>query len=103
MKKPFLTTSPELPEGCNCKGVLCAACVLSVSILKDTREIVQNTVGGELKTYSLMIEKATAIAFDRLAQKASEQGYAGVYGIRVCTPNVVEGGAEVLVIGTGCI
>jgi uncharacterized protein YbjQ (UPF0145 family) len=81
--------------------VLFAACVLSFSIFHDAREIIQNTVGGELKTYSKMIERATSGALARLGQKAVEKGYSGVYGIRVSTPNIVEGGAEVLVIGTG--
>ena len=96
-----LTTSPELPDGHENKDVVYAACVLSLSILHDAREIIQNTVGGELKTYSKMIEKATSRALARLSQKAVEKGYSGVYGIRISTPNIVEGGAEVLVIGTG--
>jgi uncharacterized protein YbjQ (UPF0145 family) len=100
-KTPCMTTSPELPDGHESEDVLFSACVLSLSIFHDAREIIQNTVGGELKTYSKMIEKATSGALARLSQKAIEKGYSGVYGIRVSTPNIVEGGAEVLVIGTG--
>ena len=102
-RTPYLTTSPEPPRDRESRDIVCAACVLSLSILHDAREIVQNAIGGELKTYSAMVERATETALARLGQKALERGYAGVYGIRVCTPNVVEGGAEVLLVGTGFV
>ena len=100
-QRPHLTTSPELPESCRTGDILCAACVLSVSLLHDAKEFAKNAVGGELRTYSAMIEEATRIAFERLSDKAAKAGYVGVYGVTVCTPNIVDGGAEVLVIGTG--
>jgi uncharacterized protein YbjQ (UPF0145 family) len=81
-------------------GIVTAACVVSRSIIKDFGATIKNTTGGELKTYSELLNNAAEKAFERLAQKAEQMGADGVFGVQVACPQVAGGAAEILVVGT---
>jgi uncharacterized protein YbjQ (UPF0145 family) len=61
---------------------------------------IKNTVGGELKTYTSLVDAALNQAMERLSDKASSMGADGVFGIQIACPQVTGGAAEVLLIGT---
>ena len=64
-------------------------------------EVAYNTtVGGELKTYSDLMDEGMELALARLREKAEAAGADGVYGVRVATPQVTGGAAEIIVYGT---
>ncbi len=97
----LLTTSVIPPvEKCRILGLVTAVCVLSRSIINDLRATIKNTAGGELKTYSSLIEKALDISLDRLSKKAVKLEADGVFGIQIACPEVAGGAAEVVIIGT---
>jgi len=97
----LLTTSVIPPvEKCRILGLVTATCVLSRSIINDLRATIKNTAGGELKTYSSLIEKALNISLDRLSRRAVKLEADGVFGIQIACPEVAGGAAEVVLIGT---
>ncbi|KMQ52266.1 hypothetical protein CHISP_0947 [Chitinispirillum alkaliphilum] len=56
--------------------------------------------GGELKSYSEMLNNARALATKRMVQEAEKLGADAVVNIRYASGNVAMGAAEVMVYGT---
>jgi uncharacterized protein YbjQ (UPF0145 family) len=84
------------------KGEIVYACAVSgANILRDMREAIVNTIGGRMSKYEAVLDQTIARALDSLAERAKEQGYDGVLGIRVSHPHITDGALEVVVTGTG--
>lgn len=100
-KRLLLTTAtiPPAPD-CEVLGVISGVSVLSRNIVKDMGAALKNTVGGELKTYTSLVEAALNQATERLSDKATSMGADGVFGIQIACPQVTGGAAEVVLIGT---
>ena len=97
-----LFTSDRLSERRVVEGELISACAVSAAnILKDLREHITNTFGGQMKQYEALVDETIERALTRLDEKASEKGYDGAIAVRISHPSVVEGGVEVIVYGTG--
>ena len=78
------------------------ACAVSgANILRDMREAIINTIGGHMTKYEALLDKTIARALDVLSERAREQGYDGVLGIRISHPTITSGAIEVVVAGTG--
>jgi uncharacterized protein YbjQ (UPF0145 family) len=83
-------------------GEMVYACAVSgANILRDMREAVVNTLGGHMTKYEALLDKTIARALDVLSQRAREQGYDGVLGVRISHPTITSGAIEVVVAGTG--
>ena len=67
---------------------------------KDIMSGFKTIVGGELSSYSEMLNEARAIATKRMCDEAEKINADGVINIRYATSNVMQGAAEVLVYGT---
>ena len=96
-----LSTRTFPPSGtqdlCMIYGVSC----LSSNFLRDTKATITNlTVGGELSDYTAMIQKGIETARRRLIAEAERFGADGVYGVRIATPQVAGGAAEIIMYGT---
>jgi uncharacterized protein YbjQ (UPF0145 family) len=97
-----LVTSRDHPRPPIEQGVMVFACAVSgANILRDMREAVINTIGGHMTKYEALLDATIARALDVLSQRAREQGYDGVLGIRVSHPTITSGAIEVVVAGTG--
>ena len=97
-----LYTSDRLSDRKTVEGELLSACaVTAANIIKDLREHITNTFGGEMKQYEALIEQTMERALTRLDEKAREKGYDGALAVRISHPSLVEGGVEVIVYGTG--
>ncbi|MGB3720961.1 MAG: hypothetical protein DIU63_03455 [Proteobacteria bacterium] len=84
------------------RGELIYACAVSgANILRDVREAITNTIGGEMTRYESLVDKTIARALKNLANRAEEQGYDGVLGVRISHPVITNGAVEVVVTGTG--
>ena len=84
------------------RGELVYACaVAGTNILRDMREAITNTLGGNMIRYEALVDKTIARALDALAERARAQGYDGVLGIRISHPHITDGAIEVVVSGTG--
>ena len=87
----------EVREG----GLVTAYAVTAANLIKDVREKITNTFGGRMARYEALVEETVERALARLKEKAQEQGYDGCLAVRIVHPNLVEGGVEVVVFGTG--
>ena len=57
-------------------------------------------VGGEIKSYSEMMNEARAIATKRMVEEAEGMGADGIVNIRYATSAIMQGAAEVIAYGT---
>lgn len=84
------------------RGELVYACAVSgANILRDVREAITNTLGGNMVRYEALLDATIARALEALAQRARTQGYDGVLGVRISHPHITDGAVEVVVAGTG--
>lgn len=81
-------------------GLVFGAAVIARNIVSDLGATIKNATGGELKTYTALLEKAFASALERLRTAAEKKEADGVFAIRVATPQISAGGAEILLMGT---
>ena len=78
------------------------ACAVSgANIIRDMRETITNTIGGEMKSYEKVLDQTVTRALDVLAQRAKSQGYDGVLAVTISHPTITQGAIEVVVAGTG--
>jgi uncharacterized protein YbjQ (UPF0145 family) len=82
-------------------GMVYACAVSGANIIRDMREAVINTLGGHLTKYEALLDQTIARALEALSQRAREQGYDGVVGVRISHPMITSGAVEVVVAGTG--
>jgi len=84
------------------RGDLVYACAVSgANVLRDMREAITNTIGGEMIRYESLVDKTIARALANLADRAKEKGYDGVLAVRISHPVITSGAVEVVVTGTG--
>ena len=57
-------------------------------------------VGGELTSYTEMMNEARAIATKRMSEEAEKCGADAVINIRYASSTVVQGAAEIMAYGT---
>ena len=78
-----------------------AYAVTAANLIKDVREKITNTFGGRMARYERSSRRHGRTRAGPLDEKAREQGYDGCLAVRIGHPNLVEGGVEVVVYGTG--
>jgi uncharacterized protein YbjQ (UPF0145 family) len=81
--------------------MLTVVVVMAANVVRDIRENLRNLVGGRMGHYERLVQGAIDAALTDLQAKAHAKGYDGVVGVKICHPNVVEGGVEVIVYGNG--
>jgi uncharacterized protein YbjQ (UPF0145 family) len=67
---------------------------------RDLLAGLKNFVGGELKTYTELLNESRAEAVDRMVQQARAAGANAVVNVRFSTSNIAAGAAEVMAYGT---
>jgi uncharacterized protein YbjQ (UPF0145 family) len=78
-----------------------ATAVSGANILRDVREAITNTLGGQMSRYEELLDRTIARALEGLAERAREKGYDGVLAVRISHPEITDGAVEVVVCGTG--
>jgi len=81
-------------------GVVTGSTIQSKNMFSDLGQGLKGIVGGELRAYTDMMEKARKKATDRMVAQAQAMGADAVIGIRYTTSSVMAQAAEVLVYGT---
>ena len=74
--------------------------VQTVHAGKDIMNSLKTLVGGELTSYTEMMEKARTLATDKMVRNAEQMGADAVVCVRYSSSEVMQGAAEVLVYGT---
>lgn len=81
-------------------GVVRGSIVQSKHIGKDIVAGFKNLAGGEIKSYTLMINEARDIATQRMIDEATQNGADGIVGVKYSSSTVASNVAEVIAYGT---
>jgi uncharacterized protein YbjQ (UPF0145 family) len=81
-------------------GVVRGSTVQTRNIGRDILGGLKTIVGGEIRAYSEMMDKAREIATERMIQDAEKLGADAVVNLRYATSAVMQGAAEVMAYGT---
>lgn len=74
--------------------------VQSKHLGKDIAESFKTMVGGELKSYTTMMQEARAVATQRMVDDAAKYNADAIIGVKYASSSIVQGAAEVLAYGT---
>ena len=99
---PILLTTCEQIEGKSLipLGLATGSTVHSVHLGKDFLAGFKTLVGGELTTYTEMMQEARKIATGRMIADAKRMGADAVVGMRYASSTVTQGAAEFVAYGT---
>lgn len=81
-------------------GLVRGTTIQSVHVGKDIMNNLKTLVGGELTSYTEMMNEARAIATKRMADDAQAMGADAVINIRYSSSTVMQGAAEIMAYGT---
>lgn len=74
--------------------------VQSKNVVRDVMASVKTVFGGEIKSYTEMLNEAREIATGRMIEEAEKLGANAIIAINYSTSSVMPGTTEVLVYGT---
>lgn len=81
-------------------GMVRGTMIQSVHVGKDIMNSFRTLVGGELTSYTEMMNEARAVATKRMADDAASMGADAVINIRYASSQVMQGAAEIMAYGT---
>ena len=81
-------------------GIVEGSSIQTVHAGKDIMNSFKTLVGGELTSYTEMMNEARAVATKRMAEDAAAMGADAVVNIRYSSSTIVQGAAEVMAYGT---
>ncbi len=81
-------------------GLVCGSTVRAKNAFKDFGAGLKNIVGGELKSYTELMEESRRQAVGRMEQQAQQLGANAIVNVRFSTSNIAQGAAELYVYGT---
>ncbi len=81
-------------------GVVKGATVRSKHIGKDIANAFKSIIGGELESYTKMMDEARIEAVSRMIEDAEKLGANGIINVRYTSSSIIQGAAEVVVYGT---
>ena len=81
-------------------GIVEGSSIQTVHAGTDIMNSLKTLVGGELTSYTEMMEKARKLATDKMVKNAQQMGADAVICVRYSSSEVMQGAAEVLVYGT---
>ena len=98
----LITSTPSL-EGENISeylGIVIGSTVRARHIGTDILATLKTIVGGELKSYSILLEAAREEALERMIEKAKALNANAVVNFRFQTSTIAPGASEVIAYGT---
>ena len=81
-------------------GIVRGSTIQTKNVGRDITQSFKNLVGGELKSYTEMMNKARDLATGRMVAEAEQLGADAIVNVRYATSSVVQGAAEVMAYGT---
>lgn len=81
-------------------GLVCGSTVRSKNAFKDIGASFKNMFGGELKSYTNLLNETRQEALNRMVAQAQQFGANAVVNVRFATSDVAPGAAEIYVYGT---
>jgi uncharacterized protein YbjQ (UPF0145 family) len=81
-------------------GLVKGSTIQSKNIGRDITQGFKTLVGGELKSYTDMMNEARALATKRMVAEAEAMGADAIVNVRYASSAVMQGAAEVMAYGT---
>lgn len=81
-------------------GLVEGGMVQSKHLGNDIMNGLKTLVGGELTSYTAMMNESRAIATSRMMEKAQNMGADAIVNVRYVSSSVMQGAAEILAYGT---
>ena len=81
-------------------GLVKGSTIQSKHIGSDITQSFKTLVGGELKSYTDMMNKARKLATERMCDEAEALGADAVVNVRYASSAVMQGAAEIMAYGT---
>jgi len=81
-------------------GLVCGSTVRAKNAFRDIGAGLKNIVGGEVKSYTALMEESREEAVGRMKLQAEELGANAIVNVRFSTSNIAAGAAELYVYGT---
>lgn len=97
----LMTTTDVIPgKAYTVLGVVMGSYVNTKNIGHDIGASLKTLVGGELKSYTKMMDEARDHAFEKMEANAAAIGADAIIGIRIESSAIMQGASEVLAYGT---
>lgn len=97
----ILTTTDLIPgKSYEIIGLVKGSMIQSRNIGRDIGQGLKSLVGGELATYTEMMNESRSIATKRMVEDAEGMGADAIVAIRYGTSAIAQGAAEVFAYGT---
>ena len=97
----LLTTTENIPgRQYEILGVVKGNMVQTKNIARDIGQGLKSMVGGELTTYTEMMNESRAVATKRMVEEAERMGADAIVMMRYSTSAVAAGAAEIIAYGT---
>lgn len=81
-------------------GIVSGSTVRAKNVFKDFGQSFKNMLGGELKTYTQLLNQSREEAVERMCQQAERMGANAVINIRFISAEIAAGAAEMCAYGT---
>jgi len=81
-------------------GLVTGSTVRAKHVGKDIMAGLKNIVGGELKSYTDLLQDSRKQSIERMIEQAKELGANAVINVRFATSSIAQGAAELYVYGT---
>ena len=96
----LVTTETVSGRELEMRGLVKGSTIQSKNIGRDITQGFKTLVGGELKSYTDMMNEARSIATQRMVDEAQALGADAVVAVRYSSASVMQGAAEVMAYGT---
>lgn len=81
-------------------GLVCGSTVRSKNAFKDIGASFKNMFGGELKSFTKLLDETREESIGRMVKQAEQLGANAVVNVRFATSDVAAGAAEIYIYGT---
>ena len=78
-------------------GIVSGSTVRAKNVIKDIGASLKNIVGGELRSYTELLEDARSQAVERMIKQAEQLGANAVVNVRFSTSSITQGASELYV------
>lgn len=97
----LLTTTESIPgRSYEILGIVKGNMIQTRNIGRDIGQGLKSMVGGELSTYTEMMNESRAVATKRMVEEAEKLDADAVVMMRYSTSTVMQGAAEIIAYGT---
>ena len=97
----LLVNTEQIPgQAYRVLGLVRGSTIQTRHLGKDIGSGLKTLVGGELKSYTEMMDQARELATQRMHDEAARMGADAVVNIRYATSAIMQGAAEVMAYGT---